>query len=150
MDIVDFVLTFIVCTIGFFVILLACFFIYGFASAFYKVVIKKQPVVKYVKAEDLTEEQKKQILDKLAEDDSNWINLHVETLGDMVYFYDGDAETGKFLFQCKSYEEMVENLNRIRGHRGVRIPAELVVKLEMEDFFVKPGTKLVSRPKENK
>jgi hypothetical protein len=122
------------------VTLIACFFIWALLVAFYKTYIqKKNPATKVeVKAvSELTPEEKEMLLDAYRADDKNWIQLHVEREGEMLYFYDGDAVSGKFLFQCKTYEDMIENLKTIKGNKGVRINAELVRKLDMADFFLK-------------
>ena len=146
MDIVEVALMAIGYTVLFCIFLFGLAFAYILGSTIYKVYVKKETKYKVVDPSELTEEQKKEILEKLAEDDSNWINLHVEKSGDMIYFYDGDdPDTAKFLFQCTTYDEMVENLQKIRGHKGVRIRPDLVEKLQMQDFFLKPGVKLVQR-----
>lgn len=88
------------------------------------------------------EEQQKQLIEAIKRDERQWISLDVEKNGDTLYFYDMNDSNGKFLFQCKTYDEMLENLEKIRGNRGVRIGVDLVKKLEMEDFFVKPGTRI--------
>lgn len=90
----------------------------------------------------LPKDQQQHVIDAIKSDERQWISLDVEKNGDMLYFYDMNDSDGKFLFQCKTYDEMLENLEKIRGNRGVRIGVDLVNKLEMEDFFVKPGTKI--------
>lgn len=140
--------------------------IFAFCVAFYRVYIKKDVKVarldKDVTADgidllrdlyaadperamqiiaSLPEDQQQKIIQAIKRDNRQWINLDVEKNGDLLYFYDLNESNGKFLFQCKTYEEMLENLEKIRANKGVRISAELVKKLEMEDFFIKPGTK---------
>lgn len=160
MDLILNAFVYAICTI------IACgvlFFLYAFCLAFYKVYFKKEGPRKSIQRElsiddvnnlrdnflknpeqvmqvisRLPEDQQALLLQYIKQDERNWIQLHVEKNGSMLYFYDGEDANAKFLFQCKTYEEMVDNLQKIRGIRGVRISQELVKKLEMEDFFIKP------------
>lgn len=147
---------------------IAFLLVFAFAVAFYRVYIKKDVKVKRVNPANITpeeiqmirdlfvsdpnktmqiiaqfpEEQQKMLIAEIKKDNRQWISLDVEKNGDILYFYDLNDSNGKFLFQCRTYDEMLENLELIRGNKGVRISADLVKKLEMEDFFVKPGTKI--------
>ncbi len=147
------------------VALVLCF---AFCVAFYRVYFKKDIKVKRINPASITQEeiqmirdlfsvdpqktmsiiaqfpkeQQEQLINEIKRDEKNWISLDVEKNGDTLYFYDMNDSNGKFLFQCKTYDEMLENLEKVRGNRGVRIGVDLVKKMEMEDFFVKPGTKI--------
>ena len=161
------IIDFLVYSVATFVALVACVFIFALCVAFYRVYIKKDVKVArlsktltpdgidllrelYAANPDqamqvisqLSEDQQKIAIEAIKRDSRQWISLDVEKNGDLLYFYDLNESNGKFLFQCKTYDEMLENLENIRGNKGVRISAELVKKLEMEDFFIKNGTKI--------
>lgn len=160
------IIDFLIYSVATFVGLIAFGLSFAFCVAFYRVYIKKDVKVKSVSKEnfeeaiellrelyavdpqralqivsELPEDQQKIAIEAIKRDSRQWISLDVEKNGDVLYFYDLNDKNGKFLFQCKTYDEMIENLEKVRGGKGVRIGADLVKKLEMEDFFVKPGTK---------
>lgn len=119
-------------------------FLSAVLSAFYKVFLKKD-TIQLKRVSELTEEEKEALLETMRMDERNWIQLEVEKHGDTIYFFDAN-DKNKFLFQCKTHEEMMENLNSIKGNKGVKIDEAHLDQVGLKSFFFpRPDEPLIRR-----